>query len=108
MSRWAVAVLIGVERSLSSLGLQLIFSQQHRCEGRQSPPARRPPTSDQIPAAQDTCLRLTVLEGLWIRTAAERLEISATSVSHCEVRLPAQRAQEKAIAALRQHLEAAG
>jgi RNA polymerase sigma-B factor len=52
---------------------------------------------DQLPAAQATALRLTVLEGLSLRAAAERLEISVMSV---------QRAQKKAIAALRQQLEA--
>jgi RNA polymerase sigma factor (sigma-70 family) len=52
---------------------------------------------DQLPAAQATALRLTVLQGLSLRAAAERLEISVMSV---------QRAQKKAIAALRQHLEA--
>ncbi len=50
---------------------------------------------DQLPAAQATALRLTVLEGLSLRAAAERLEISCMSV---------QRAQKKAIAALRQQL----
>ena len=52
---------------------------------------------DQLPAAQATALRLTVLEGLSLRAAAERLEINAMSV---------QRAQKKALAALRQQLEA--
>ena len=50
---------------------------------------------EQLPAAQATALRLTALEGLSLRAAAERLEISAMSV---------QRAQKKAIAALRQQL----
>jgi RNA polymerase sigma-B factor len=50
---------------------------------------------DQLPAAQAIALRLTVLDGLSLRAAAERLEISAMSV---------QRAQKKAIAALRQQL----
>jgi RNA polymerase sigma factor (sigma-70 family) len=54
---------------------------------------------DQLPAAQATALRLTVLEGLSLRAAAERLEISAMSV---------QRAQKKAIAALRQQLSGGG
>ncbi len=54
---------------------------------------------DQLPAAQATALRLTVLEGLSLRAAAERLEISAMSV---------QRAQRKAIAALREQLAGAG
>ena len=52
---------------------------------------------DQLPAAQATALRLTVLEGLSLRQAAERLGISAMSV---------QRAQKKALAALRQQLVA--
>jgi RNA polymerase sigma-B factor len=54
---------------------------------------------DQLPAAQATALKLTVLEGLSLRAAAERLEISAMSV---------QRAQKKAIAALRQQLSGGG
>jgi RNA polymerase sigma-B factor len=54
---------------------------------------------DQLPAAQATALRLTVLEGLSLRQAAERLEISCMSV---------QRAQKKAIAALRQQLSGGG
>jgi RNA polymerase sigma factor (sigma-70 family) len=54
---------------------------------------------DQLPAAQATALRLTVLEGLSLRQAAERLEISCMSV---------QRAQKKAIAALRQQLSVGG
>jgi RNA polymerase sigma factor (sigma-70 family) len=54
---------------------------------------------EQLPAAQATALRLTVLEGLSIRQAAERLEISCMSV---------QRAQKKAIAALRQQLAGGG
>jgi RNA polymerase sigma factor (sigma-70 family) len=54
---------------------------------------------EQLPAAQATALRLTVLEGLSLRQAAERLEISAMSV---------QRAQKKAIAALRQQLAGGG
>ena len=54
---------------------------------------------EQLPAAQATALRLTVLEGLSLRAAAERLEISAMSVM---------RAQKKAIAALRQQLVRAG
>jgi RNA polymerase sigma factor (sigma-70 family) len=54
---------------------------------------------DQLAAAQATALRLTVLEGLSLRAAAERLEISAMSVM---------RAQKKAIAALRQQLEGGG
>jgi RNA polymerase sigma factor (sigma-70 family) len=54
---------------------------------------------DQLPAAQATALRLTVLEGLSLRQAAERLEISCMSV---------QRAQKKALAALRQQLGGGG
>lgn len=48
---------------------------------------------EQLPAGQATALRLTILEGLSLRAAAERLEISAMAV---------QRAQKKAINALRQ------
>jgi RNA polymerase sigma-B factor len=54
---------------------------------------------EQLPAAQAMALRLTILEGLSLRAAAERLEISAMSV---------QRAQRKALAALRQQLAGAG
>jgi len=54
---------------------------------------------DQLPAAQATALRLTVLEGLSLRQAAERLEISCMSV---------QRAQKKALAALREQLAGVG
>jgi RNA polymerase sigma factor (sigma-70 family) len=54
---------------------------------------------EQLPAAQATALRLTVLEGLSLRQAATRLEISCMSV---------QRAQKKALAALRQQLVGAG
>jgi RNA polymerase sigma-B factor len=54
---------------------------------------------DQLPAAQATALRLTILEGLSLRQAAERLEISCMSV---------QRAQKKAIAALRQQVSGGG
>jgi RNA polymerase sigma factor (sigma-70 family) len=54
---------------------------------------------DQLPAAQATALKLTLLEGLSLRAAAERLEISAMSV---------QRAQKKAIAALRHQLAGGG
>ncbi len=50
---------------------------------------------DQLPAAQATALRLTVMEGLSLRAAAQKLEISCMSV---------QRAQKKAITALRQQL----
>ena len=52
---------------------------------------------DQLPAAQATALRLTLLEGLSLRAAAERLQISAMSV---------QRAQRKALSALRLQLAA--
>ncbi len=54
---------------------------------------------DQLPAAQATALRLTVLEGLSLRAAAERLEISCMSV---------QRAQKKALEVLRLQLVGAG
>ena len=54
---------------------------------------------DQLPAAQATALMLTILEGLSLRQAAEQLQISAMSV---------QRAQKKAIAALRQQLSGGG
>ena len=54
---------------------------------------------DQLPAAQATALRLTVLEGLSLRQAAEQLQISAMSV---------QRAQKKALEALRHQLVGAG
>ena len=54
---------------------------------------------DQLPAAQATALRLTVLEGLSLRAAAEQLQISAMSV---------QRAQKKALEALRQQLAGVG
>jgi RNA polymerase sigma-B factor len=54
---------------------------------------------EQLPAAQATALRLTVLEGLSLRQAAEQLEISCMSV---------QRAQKKALAALRQQLAGGG
>ena len=54
---------------------------------------------DQLPAAQATALRLTILEGLSLRQAAEQLQISAMSV---------QRAQKKALEALRQQLVRAG
>jgi len=63
---------------------------------------------DQLPAAQATALRLMLLEGLSLRAAAERLQISAMTVSHREVRLVTPRAQKKAIAALRQQLVGAG
>ncbi len=54
---------------------------------------------EQLPAAQATALRLTILEGLSLRQAATRLEISCMSV---------QRAQKKALAALRQRLAGGG
>ncbi len=54
---------------------------------------------DQLPAVQATALRLTVLEGLSLRQAAERLELSCMSV---------QRAQKKALAALREQLAVGG
>ncbi len=54
---------------------------------------------DQLPAAQATALRLTVLEGLSLRAAAAQLQISPMAV---------QRAQKKALAALRQQLVRAG
>ena len=54
---------------------------------------------DQLPAAQATALRLTFLEGLSLRAAAERLQISPMAV---------QRAQKKTIAALRQRLQPCG
>jgi len=57
------------------------------------------PLVDQLPAAQATALRLTVLERLSLRAAAERLEISAMSVM---------RAQKKALGALRQQLAGGG
>lgn len=50
-------------------------------------------------AAQATALRLTVLKGLSLRHAATRLEISCMSV---------QRAQKKALGALRQRLAGGG
>ena len=54
---------------------------------------------EQLPAAQATAVRLTVLEGLSLRKAAERLQISCMSV---------QRAQKKALASLRQRLAGVG
>ena len=54
---------------------------------------------EQLPAGQAAALRLTVLESLSLRAAAERLEISCMSV---------QRAQKKALAALRQQLTGGG
>ena len=57
------------------------------------------PALEQLPAAQATALRLTVLEGLSLRAAAVQLQISPMAV---------QRAQKKALAALRQHLVGVG
>ncbi|MCP9895525.1 sigma-70 family RNA polymerase sigma factor [Vulcanococcus limneticus Candia 3F8] len=54
---------------------------------------------DQLPAAQATALRLTVLEGLSLRVAAAQLQISPMAV---------QRAQKKALAALRHQLAGGG
>ena len=55
---------------------------------------------EQLPAAQATALRLTLLEGLSLRAAGLKLGISAMAVSHRKVRLEALCAQKKAIAAL--------
>ncbi len=63
---------------------------------------------EQLPAAQVTALRLTLLEGLSLRAAAERLQINAMAVSHREVRLATLLAQKKALAALRQQLVGVG
>ncbi|MFM9086649.1 MAG: hypothetical protein ACKOPT_00600, partial [Cyanobium sp.] len=63
---------------------------------------------EQLPAAQVTSLRLTVLEGLSLRAAAAQLQISPLAVSHREVRLATLQAQKKALAALRQQLVGAG
>jgi RNA polymerase sigma factor (sigma-70 family) len=52
---------------------------------------------EQLPAGQAAALRLTVLEGLSLRAAGNRLGLSAMTV---------QRAQQRAIAALRQQLVA--
>jgi RNA polymerase sigma factor (sigma-70 family) len=54
---------------------------------------------EQLPAAQATALRLTVLDRLSLRAAAAQLQISPMAV---------QRAQKKALAALRQQLVGAG
>ena len=54
---------------------------------------------EQLPAAQAAALRLTVLEGLSLRAAGNLLGLSAMTV---------QRAQQRAIAALRQQLVAGG
>jgi RNA polymerase sigma factor (sigma-70 family) len=75
------------------------------------------PLVEQLPAAQATALRLTVLEGLSLRAAAAQLQISPMAVSHREVRLVKSHrevrlatllAQKKALAALRQQLVGAG
>ena len=63
---------------------------------------------EQLPAAQATALRLTVLEGLSLRAAAAQLQISPMAVSHREVRFVTLLAQKKALAALRQQLVGAG
>ena len=63
---------------------------------------------EQLPAAQATALRLTVLEGLSLRAAAAQLQISPMAVSHREVRLAIPLPQKKALAALRQQLVGAG
>jgi len=63
---------------------------------------------EQLPAAQATALRLTVLEGLSLRAAAAQLQISPMAVWHREVRLATLQAQKKALAALRQQLVGAG
>ena len=54
---------------------------------------------EQLPAAQATALRLTVLDGLSLRAAAAQLQISPMAV---------QRAQKMALAALRQQLVGTG
>ncbi len=54
---------------------------------------------EQLPARQATALRLTLLEGLSLRAAAAQLQISPMAV---------QRAQKKAIAALRSQLVGGG
>jgi RNA polymerase sigma-B factor len=54
---------------------------------------------EQLPAPQATALRLTLLEGLSLRAAGLKLDISAMAV---------QRAQKKAIAALRLQLVGGG
>jgi DNA-directed RNA polymerase specialized sigma24 family protein len=58
------------------------------------------PTAEHLlPASKAKALRLTVLEGLSLRAAAAQLHISPMAV---------QRAQKKALAALRQKLVGAG
>jgi RNA polymerase sigma-B factor len=59
---------------------------------------------EQLPAAQATALRFTILEGLSLRLQQSSCSRSAMSVSHCEVRLAVQRAQKKALEAMRQQL----
>ncbi|MEI8250659.1 MAG: sigma factor-like helix-turn-helix DNA-binding protein [Synechococcus sp. ELA057] len=54
---------------------------------------------EQLPSAQATALRLTVLEGLSLRATAAQLQISPMAV---------QRAQKKALATLPQQLVGAG
>jgi hypothetical protein len=54
---------------------------------------------ERLPAVQATALRLTILEGLSLRAAAPQLQISPMAV---------QRAQKKALSALRQQLVGAG
>jgi DNA-directed RNA polymerase specialized sigma24 family protein len=63
---------------------------------------------EQLPAAQATALRLTVLHGLSLRAAAAKLQISPMAVSHREVRLATLLAQKMALAALRQQLVGVG
>jgi RNA polymerase sigma-B factor len=63
---------------------------------------------EQLPAAQATALRLTLLQGLSLRAAGLKLGISAMAVSHRKVRLAALCAQKKAIAALRLQLVGGG
>ena len=63
---------------------------------------------DQLPAAQAAALRLPVLEELSLPAAAERLQISAMSVSHREVRLATPLAQRETIAALRHQFAGGG
>jgi RNA polymerase sigma-B factor len=66
------------------------------------------PALEQLPAAQATALRLSVLKGLSLRAAAAQLQISPVAVSHREVRLAIPLAQKKALAALRKQLVGAG
>ena len=83
----------------------------HACSISWLPPEPEPASSaaeqqlaleqlvEQLPAGQATALRLTLLECLSLRAAAKRLQISAMSV---------QRAQKKALAALRKQLAGGG